>query len=418
VFGAYGEAAGAVFELVGRPTVVAAMYPMQPDGLLGALLAEAERRHTSVRLYAADLRGRYDFIRTDWLATGLVELVTIGGRVSRRVARYADPMPCSLWEISRRFADGTIPVDVFAATTAPPDAGGYCGFGPVIAYGAAAAGAARYRVADVNASVLPVPGHPGMALEEVAVAVDAGPAEVPALPDPVVDDAARAVGELVAGLVPDGATLQLGLGTIPQALCGALGGRRDLGIHTGSLPEGAIALLESGVVTGARKSADAGLHVATSLLGSARLYGYAHEAAHRIVLRPVGETHDPAALRGQDRLVAVNSALEVDLAGQVNAEAAGGVRISSAGGQADFMRAGHLSAGGAAVIALASRTRTGASRIVRRLADPHCVTTPSDDVDYVVTEYGVADLRGRSGRERRDALIAVAAPEARDGLRG
>lgn len=415
--GSHAAAASGVLDRVERPTVVAAMYPMQPDRLLAALLAEAERRGTVVRLYAADLTGRFDAIRTEWLASGLVELVTIGGRVSSRVSRHADSIPCSLWEISRRFADGTIPVDVFTGVVAPPDRRGFCSFGPVIAYAAAAADAAGHRVVELNSSVLAVPGHPGLPMDTLDLAVDAGASEVAELPCPVVDEAARAIGRRVAELVPDGATLQLGIGTIPQALCAALIERRDLGIHSGAIPEGAIPLVEAGVFSGRCKSVDTGLHVTTSLLGTDRLYRFAHQPGNRVEMRPVGQTHDPQALHGQHRLVAVNSAVEVDLTGQVNAESVNGVRISSPGGQVDFMRAGHLNADGVSILAMTSRSRTGESRIVRRLSTPNTVTTHRNDVEFVVTEFGVADLRGRSGRERRLSLIDVAHPAVRAELR-
>lgn len=417
ILSSYDETAGAVLDLVERPTVVAAMYPMQPDDLLARLLAEADRRKTPVRLYAADLTGRFPFVRTEWLASGQVELVTIGGKLSRRIARYADSMPCSLWEISRRLADGTIPVDLFVGRSAPPDVDGYCSFGPVVAYAAAAAEAARHRVLDLNQAVLSVPGYRGLAMDEVTLAVDSGASAVPELPVPVVGEAARAIGRRISELIPDGATLQLGIGTIPEALCGALTHRRDLGIHSGAIPEGAIPLLRAGVITGRRKSVDRGSHVTTSLLGSGRLYRYAAEPANRIEMRPVAQTHDPDTLRALDRLIAVNSALEVDLSGQANAETVNGARFSSPGGQVDFMHAGHLSDGGASIMAITARSRGGASRIVSRLSDPYSVTSQRNDVDFVVTEFGVADLRGRSLRERARNLIAIADPRVRDTLR-
>jgi acyl-CoA hydrolase len=411
-------AAAAMLDMVERPTVVSAMFPMQPDALLAELVAEVARRGTTMRLYAADLTGRFPFLPQELVRSGQVELITIGARISRRLAPYADAVPTSLGEITRRFAAGDIPADFFVGMFAEPDADGHCSHGPIIAYGAAALSAATHVVGDLNPLVRPVPGDPGPARDALTIEVRDEPVPVPELPMPTADDTATTIGETVAGLIPDGATLQLGIGSIPTALVACLGGHRDLGLHSGALPENLIPLVAGGVITGKVKPSRRGEHVTTSLLGGAALYEFAADPANHFTMLPVGVTHDPVEMAAQHRLFAINSALEVDLSGQANAEYAGGLRVSSPGGQADFMHGAHLSDGGAAIIALPSRSRDGRPRIVAHLAEPYTVTTHRNDVDFVITEYGVAELRGRSAAERARALVAIAHPDDRPSLLG
>ena len=219
----------------------------------------------------------------------------------------------------------------------------------------------------------------------------------------------------MAAIVPDGATIQIGIGGTPDAVLARLRDRRDLGIHSGLLSDAVVELIEAGAVTNARKEHDRGVTVTGSLLGTARLYAWA-DGNPSLALRSLDHTHDPTVLAGLRSLHAINSAIEVDLTGQVNAEVVGGRYVGAVGGQGAFARAGSMAPAGRSIIALPATAAGGTvSRIVPRLAAA-TVTTPRADADLVVTEHGVADLRGATLGERRERLLAIAAPHLRDGL--
>jgi acyl-CoA hydrolase len=228
----------------------------------------------------------------------------------------------------------------------------------------------------------------------------------------------REIGACVADLVDDGATLQLGIGGIPNAALAAMANKRDLGIHTEMFSDGLLDLVEAGVVTGAAKSLHPGKIVTTFINGSQRLYDWVHDNP-MLEMHPVDYTNDTSIIRRNTRMTAINSALQVDLSGQVCADSIGTQLYSGVGGQMDFMRGAALSPGGKAIIALPSTARSGRlSRIVPVLSEGAGVTTTRAHVQYVVTEYGAAYLHGKSIRERTEALIGIAHPAFRDGLTG
>lgn len=234
------------------------------------------------------------------------------------------------------------------------------------------------------------------------------------LPPAVVDDAAEAIGREVAALISDGDCLQTGIGSIPAAILAALSNHSDLGLHGGLIDDGGMALIRAGNVTGLRKQIDQGVHITGMALGSGNLHDWLAETPE---VRFVGAdyTHDFGVIRQIDNFVSINSAVEVDLDGQINAEVAGGRQLSGTGGSVDFMRAAAASRGGRSIIAMNATARGGSvSRIVPRV---EMVTALRTDVDMVVTEYGCARLRGVSLDQRRQALIAIAAPQFRDQLR-
>lgn len=237
------------------------------------------------------------------------------------------------------------------------------------------------------------------------------------LPDPTPSDVEVAVAQRVAEIIPDRATIQVGVGGVPVAICAALSGHKDLGIHSGVIPDCAVDLIESGVVSNAYKGPDSGLTVTGGLFGTSRLNDFAHEN-RSIVLRRARYTHAASTLAGLQNLHTVNSAIEIDLTGQINAEIAGGRYVGAVGGQVDYVRAGRASEGGRSIIAMTSTTPDGKhSKIVTDLGD-HPVTTARSDVDLVVTEHGVADLWGLDLNARRKALIDIAHPDFRDALSG
>jgi acyl-CoA hydrolase len=389
----------------GELHVVSPMFPGQPDQLLTALITEGARRGIGLVLYTADLSGRYEFAADLDPAAAGVRIVTIGGRVSTRLAPMIDYLPVTLFEIDRSFAERRIRVDVFAAQVTAPDADGYCSFGPVVSYSPAAMSAARMVVLEVNDGFPRMQGYRGVQRDAADVVVLAGADDVRELGAAVAGPVEETIGGLLAALIPNGATTQLGIGAIPERFLSALAGHKDLRIHSGAIPEAAIELIDAGVFSGG----DA--HLTTSLLGTRRLYEYAADPRNGIRVEPVSLTHAPATLMDVGPLFSVNSAFEVDLSGQVNAEYSGGRKRASAGGQSDFGRWAHLT--GANIIAIRARTRSGGPSIVPTLSAPYAVTTHRSDLDYVVTEYGVASLRSKTLRQRAEALAAIAAPEHR-----
>lgn len=232
------------------------------------------------------------------------------------------------------------------------------------------------------------------------------------LPSGTLDDVSRQIAANAAGLIADGATLQFGVGKIPDAILSSLAHARELGIHSGLINDAVVELIERGAVTNARKGIDPGVTITNQLIGTGRLYRFAHRNKS-VLMQPAAYTHDHGVLGRINRLTAVNSALQVGLDGSVNAETLNGVAIGAIGGQLDFVRGANASPGGRALIALPATASDGASRIVARV---ETVTTPRADVDAIVTEWGVAELRGCSLAERARRMISIAAPEHRDRL--
>lgn len=243
----------------------------------------------------------------------------------------------------------------------------------------------------------------------LCVAARRGPLEVPAA---TLDDTARKIAAYAATLVPDGATLQFGVGKIPEAILANLGHLRNLGIHSGLINDVTVDLIERGVITNSEKGIDRGVSVTNQLIGTRKLYDHAH-GNHAVAVRPTAYTHGHEVLRRVRRLVAINSAIEVGLDGSINAQTVNGVAVGGIGGQLDFVRGANASAGGRAIIALPSTASGGRSRIVRRV---ETVTTPVEAADAIVTEFGVAELRGCDPVERVRRLVAIAAPEHREML--
>lgn len=295
------------------------------------------------------------------------------------------------------------------------DAEGRLRHGPNVDFLEAVLGHARRVVAQLNPELIPPAGAPEVDSAQVEIVLEqAHP--VPELPAPQLDETARAIGAYVAALVPDGACLQTGIGAIPAAVLAALRDHRDLGFHGGLVDDGVLDLIERGVLTGARKPRDRGLHVTGMALGSERLYRALSERPE-VVFRPARYTHEASVIAELRDFVSINSAVEVDLLGQVSAEMVGGRQISGTGGAVDFMRAAAGAPGGRSIVAMTATAKGGQrSRIVPALGEGTAVTAARTDVDCVVTEHGVAELRGRSVDARAEALIAVADPAFRDEL--
>ncbi|NOJ98847.1 GNAT family N-acetyltransferase [Corallococcus coralloides] len=340
----------------------------------------------------------------------------IGPNVRQAVQEgRADFIPVFLSEIPELIRSRKIRVDAALIQVSPPDAHGYVSLGVSVDIVRAAVDAAPLVIAEVNPNMPRTHGDSFLDVRRIDHLV---PVDLPLLeahPEPS-DEVSRRIGEHVARLIPDGATLQTGIGRIPDAVLTALKGHHDLGIHTEMLSDGVMRLVESGVITGRRKTLLPGKLVTSFIMGTRALYAWAHDHP-AIEMRPSDDTNDPANIARNARMVAINSALAVDLTGQVAADTLGGCFFSGIGGQVDFIRGASRSPGGQAIIALPSTAKGGtASRIQRALEPDTGVVTSRGDVHHVVTEYGVAELWGKSIRERALALIAVAHPDFRADL--
>jgi acyl-CoA hydrolase len=331
------------------------------------------------------------------------------GRALARAGRL-DVIPSHYSAFCEDFAAGRHRADVVLVQLAESADGGLSA-GLSNDYVMEAARRARVVIAEINPDAPWTFGAEWP--EDIAlhrrVAATLPPLELPAAPP---DDVSRRIAAHAAGLITDGSTLQFGVGRIPDAILSSLSHKRDLGIHSGIISDAVVDLIECGAVTNKSKGMDAGVTVTNQLIGTQRLYRFAHQNK-AIAVRPASYTHGHAVLSRISRLVAVNSALEVALDGSVNSETVDGVAVGAVGGQLDFVRGANASPGGRAIIALPSTGPGGKSRIVARV---ETVTTPRADVDAIVTEWGSAELRGCSASERARRMIAIAAPEHREAL--
>lgn len=328
----------------------------------------------------------------------------------------AEYVPVFLSDVPHLFTSGLIPLDAVFVNVSPPDAHGYCSLGTSVEAMQAAISAARLVIAQLNASMPRTLGESFVHVSQIDLAVEV---DIPpyVYPRPEIGPVERRIGEYVADLVPDGATLQMGIGAIPSAVTAALVGKHDLGVHTEMLTDGVVDLVEAGVVTGARKERNRGKIVATFMMGTPRLYAFVDDNP-MVEMRPTDFTNDTHVIRSFRRMCAINSAIAIDLTGQVCADSIGWRLYSGVGGQMDFIRGAALAPEGRAIIALPSTAAGGTvSRIVPFLPEGAGVVTTRAHVRTVVTEYGVAELYGKSIAERARALIAIAHPDFREELR-
>ena len=340
----------------------------------------------------------------------------IGGNARLAVNEgRADYVPIFLSDIPELFTSRALALDAVLLNVSPPDAHGYCSLGTSVDATIAAVASATVVVAQLNRSMPRTLGDAFVHVRDIDLGVEVD--QPPHLHHVgAVGEVERQIGGFVAELVPDRATLQMGIGSIPAAVALALRDKRDLGIHSELVTDSVLDLVEAGAVTGAAKEINRGKIVTTFLMGSQRLYDFVADNP-MIEMRPVDYTNDTAVIRRFRRMVAINSAISIDLTGQVSADSIGTRFYSGVGGQMDFMRGAALAEEGRAIIALPSMA-AGArvSRIVAVLSPGAGVVTTRAHVRTVVTEYGVAELFGRTIRERAAALIAIAHPAARDEL--
>jgi acetyl-CoA hydrolase len=388
-----------------------------PSRLLAALVAHAPNLQ-DVEICQALTVGPADYVSESMAGHLRVNTMFISANVRQAVhAARADFTPVLLSEFPLLFKRGILPVDVALIHVSPPDEHGFCSFGVEVGLSKTPAETARLVIAEVNEQMPRTLGDSFIHVSRLSYLV---PVNYP-LPDlPMAADGAGAVTEKIARfcaeLIPDGATMQMGIGAIPDAVLKFLYDKKDLGVHTELFSDGVIDLVEAGVLTSARKSLHPGKIVAGFILGTQRLYRWANDNP-LIEMHRTEYVNDPFVIAQNQRMVAINSAIEVDLTGQVCADSIGPKLYSGVGGQLDFIYGASRSEGGVPIIALPSTTRGDSiSRIAPMLKEGAGVVTTRNHVRYVVTEYGIADLYGKTIRQRAQALINIAHPAFRDSL--
>jgi acyl-CoA hydrolase len=327
-------------------------------------------------------------------------------------AGVLDICPYPYSQLATLIRHGHIRADVVMIQVSPQNARGEHSLGMAAEYLVPAIQCARVVLAEINDQVPWTHCERVLRAEDISLAVETS-RPVASAPRAVPGEIERGIAAHAARFVPDGATLEFGLGALPDAVLAELGDRRDLGVHSGALGDSIVDLMRRGVINNARKPIDAGRSVGGLLLGSQRLFEFAHQNP-ALWLRSVEHTHDPRILAQLPNFVAINSAVQVDLTGQVNAEVANGSYVGAVGGALDFVRAANQSTGGASLIVLPSSVAGKLSRVVAQLSGP--VTTPRSEAGVIVTEHGFADLRGKTLAQRARLMINIALPAFRDDL--
>jgi acyl-CoA hydrolase len=340
----------------------------------------------------------------------------LGANVRQAVAeRRADYIPIHLSEIEGLFESGEMPIDVALIQTAPPDEHGFLSFGTGVDCSLSAARHARHVIVEVNHQMPRTHGDCFLHWSQATAVVETSRPLPEHNSEPFTEIHGR-IARNVASLIADGSTLQMGIGAIPDAVLSELHGHRDLGVHSEMVSDGIIPLVQSGVINGAQKSIHRGKIVLGFVLGSKPLFDFIRENVV-FEFHPISYANDPFLIAQNTRMVSINSALEVDITGQVCADSIGPTPYSGFGGQVDYIRGAARSKGGKPIIALPATARNGAiSRIVPALKPGSGVVTSRADVHYVVTEFGIAYLHGKNLRQRAEALASIAHPKFRDEL--
>lgn len=328
----------------------------------------------------------------------------------------ADYTPAFISETPGFFTERVLPLDVALVTVSPPDAHGYVSLGINVDYTLAAVKSADIVLAEVNPNMPRTYGRSFIKVDEIDYFIPSDRSLIINEPLPI-GEIEKEIGSHVASLIPNGATMQMGIGGIPDAVLTFLGNKADLGIHTEMFSDGVIPLVENGVINCKRKTLHPDKIVSTFIMGTSKIYKWVHENPI-IEMHPEEYVNDPFVIMRHDNMISINSALEVDLLGQVAADTLGPRQFSGVGGQVDFIRGAARSRGGKSIIALPSTAAKGTlSRIVAGLKVGTAVTTSRHDVDYVVTEYGIAHLKGKTVKARMEALISIAHPDFRQEIR-
>jgi acyl-CoA hydrolase len=385
-----------------------------PQMLVKAMTERATELR-EVQIYHLHTEGAAPYAADDLKDSFEVNSLFIGANVRKSVqSGRVNFIPIFLSEIPLLFRRGKLPIDVAMIQVSPPDKHGYCSLGVSVDATRAAVESAKVILAEINPNMPRTHGDGNIHLSEIDELIDVSYA----LPENILPEPGEVemqIGRNIADLIEDGSTLQMGIGTIPNAVLHCLTGHRDLGVHTEMFSDGVISLVESGVITGDKKRIHPGKIVSGFVMGSKKLYDFVDDNPE-VAMLDIAYVNDVSVIRRNPKAVSINSAIEVDLTGQVCADSIGTKFYSGVGGQMDFIRGASLSEGGKPFIALPSSTSRGESKIVPVLKSGAGVVTTRAHVHYVVTEYGVADLWGKNIRQRVRSLIDIAHPDHRETL--
>ena len=384
--------------------------------LIAKTLADHREDYHNVHIYHMLTLGDAPYLKPE--CYGHFHHITnfVGGNSRQALLdQKADFIPCYFKDVPAMLGEA-FPVDVAVVSVSNPDAEGYCSFGVSCDYAKAATQKAKTVIAEINEMTPHTFGVQNkIHVSEIDYIVPCA-YNLPEIPNPTIGEVEKNIGKHCASLIKDGATLQLGIGAIPDAVLLFLGDKRDLGIHTEMFSDGVVDLVEEGVINNSKKTLHRGKLVSTFIMGTRKVYNFIDNNPN-VCLYPVDYVNDPWVIGQNNNMVSINSCIEVDLMGQVASETLGLKQFSGTGGQVDFVRGAALSKGGISIMAMPSTAAKGkASRIVPLLTEGAAVTTPRNDVDYIVTEYGIAKMKGKTLRERAQNLIAIAHPDFRAGL--
>jgi acyl-CoA hydrolase len=383
----------------------------EPTTLVEALIAQAETIGQLSAFAATSFSGLLTAQAAEILS--LSSMGAIGALRTVAATGRLGIVPCHVSQVAPMIEQGLIGCDIAFVQVSPPDADGNHSYGLISDFVQAAVAKARIVIAEINEHVPFTLGDAVLPAASIGCAVHVARMPVEVAPAPV-SQTDQAIASHAANYIGDGAIIQVGIGAVPDALLRLLRDRRDLGVHSGMIGDGLVDLVQAGVVTNARKPIDHGVSITGALIGTRALYDFAHE--NRLIgMRKSSYTHGDAVLFRLPGLVTINSAIEVDLTGQVNAEQSGAHYLGGTGGQVDFVRAGSRSPGGRSITALPATAKGGKiSRITAALSGP--VTTARSEVDVVVTEFGAAELKGQTLANRARRLVAIAHPDFRESL--
>jgi acyl-CoA hydrolase len=385
-----------------------------PLHLIEMLVNEAPRLE-NVELIHLHTMGPALYAQAQWARSFRVTNLFVGPNLrSQMDLDRIDYLPCFLSEIPSLFRSGRRPVDVALIHVSPPDVHGYCSLGTSVDVARAAVESAALVIAQINPQMPRVHGDGLIHISRIHAAIEVND-PILEVPRCQLQPTELAIGRYVAELVEDGSTLQVGIGNIPDAVLAFLSDRRHLGVHSEMWSDGILDLIEKGCIDNSQKKLHPGKTVAGFVTGTKKVYDFVHDNPS-VALLDIGYVNDPNNIARNPKAVSINSAVEIDLTGQVCADSVGCRIISGVGGQMDFMRGATFSQGGKSILALSSRTRQGQSRLVPILKAGAGVVTTRAHVHYVTTEFGTVDLFGKTLRERAQALIQIAHPDDRESL--
>ncbi|WZL74489.1 acetyl-CoA hydrolase/transferase C-terminal domain-containing protein [Clostridiaceae bacterium 35-E11] len=387
----------------------------EPVQLVDAMLKNKDQ-YENVEIVHMVAMGKGEYTKPEMAPHFRHNALFVGASTREAVqAGRADYTPCFFTEIPRLFKEGYLPVDVALIQLSRPDEHGYCSFGLSNDYTKPAAENAKLVIAEMNDQMPRTMGDSFIHISELDYIVETSYPVIELKP-PKIGEIEKAIGEHCASLIEDGSTLQLGIGAIPDAVLLFLKDKKDLGIHSEMFSDGVVELVEAGVITNKMKTLHKGKMVVTFLMGTKRLYDFVDNNPS-VELYPVDYVNNPCVIMQNYKMVSINSCIQIDLMGQIVSESIGLKQFSGVGGQVDYVRGTSMAKDGKSIIAIPSTASKGkVSRIVPFLDEGSAVTTSRNDVHYVVTEYGIAHLRGKTLKERAKALIEIAHPDFREQL--